>query len=105
MMFFNVSAGFAERKRDMALLRMVGARPSHLVNLTLAEPLLQVVLALGLGTLLYAFSLWLIQAWLPVIDQVSLPLQHFSWLLLVFVAGFAMACLPAWKIYGASKRL
>ncbi len=104
MIFFNLSAGFAERKQEVELLRMVGARPWQLAGLTLAEPVLQIVFALFSGVVIYKLSTLFLGNWIPVVSSIRLPVEHLFWLLLLFLLGFLTACLPAWKMYGFSKR-
>lgn len=104
MIFFNLSAGFAERKQEVELLRMVGAKPWQLAGLTLAEPMLQIILALLSGVVAYKISTLFLGSWIPVINSIKLPVQQLFWLLLLFLLGFLIACLPAWRMYGFSKR-
>ncbi len=104
MIFFNLSAGFAERKQEVELLRMVGARPWQLAGLTLAEPVLQILFALFSGVVLYKVSTLFLGNWIPVVNSIALPVGHLFWLLLLFLLGFLIACLPAWRMYGFSKR-
>ncbi|OED44501.1 hypothetical protein ACH42_07300 [Endozoicomonas sp. (ex Bugula neritina AB1)] len=105
MVFFNLSANFAERKREMELFRMVGARPYQIANMTFIEPLIQIIIALAAGILMYKFGQGLISQSLPFMTMDSLHLAHYGWLLLIFTIGFILAGVPAWKVYGLSKRL
>ena len=103
MIFFNLSAGFAERKQEVELLRMVGASPWQLAGMTLAEPVLQILFALFFGVVIYMLSTPFIGSWIPVVSRIFLPLGDLFWLLLLFFLGFLLACFPAWRIYGISK--
>ena len=105
MVFFNLSASFAERKQELELLRMVGARPLQIANLTLAEPLCQIVVAIVLGTLLYLCVSFSLQSFLPMLTSTGLTAQQLSWIVMVFICGLTVACLPAWKMYAVSKRI
>lgn len=104
MIFFNLATAFAERRDEEELLRMVGARPWQLAGLTLAEPLLQMVLALFGGGVIYQLSTFFLGNWIPLVNRIDLPLEQLFWLLLLFLLGFALACLPAWRMYGVSKK-
>ena len=104
MIFFNLATAFAERRDEVELLRMVGARPWQLAGLTLAEPLLQMVLALFGGGVIYQLSTFFLGNWIPLVNRIDLPLEQLFWLLLLFLLGFALACLPAWRMYGVSKK-
>ncbi|WP_461536570.1 ABC transporter permease [Spongorhabdus nitratireducens] len=105
MVFFNLSASFAERRQELELLRMVGARPIQIASLTLAEPVGQVIVAIIIGTLSYFIACAGLHYFFPAMIGLELSLQQVSWLLLVFMAGFSFACLPAWKIYAVSRRI
>ena len=104
MIFFNLATAFAERRDEVELLRMVGARPWQLAGLTLAEPLLQMMLALFGGGVFYLLSTFFLGNWIPLVNRIDLPLEQLFWLLLLFLLGFALACLPAWRMYGVSKK-
>ncbi|WP_257265489.1 ABC transporter permease [Endozoicomonas sp. ONNA2] len=104
MMYFNLSAGFAERKQEVELLRMVGASPWQLAGLTLAEPMLQILVALCSGVIVYKISTLFVGSWIPVVSSITLPFEQLVWLLSLFLLGFLVACLPAWRMYGFSRR-
>lgn len=104
MIFFNLAAAFTERRDEVELLRMVGARPWQLAGLTLAEPLLQMVLALLSGSVLYKLCTLFLGRWIPLVNRIDLPVEQLFWLLLLFLLGFGLACLPAWRMYGVSKK-
>ncbi len=53
-----------ERRREMAVLRAVGAHPSHIIQLFVLEGLFIAVLATGLGLALLYGLLWLLKPWL-----------------------------------------
>lgn len=104
MIFFNLAAAFTERRDEVELLRMVGARPWQLAGLTLAEPLLQMVLALFSGSVFYKLCTLFLGRWIPLVNRIDLPVEQLFWLLLLFLLGFGLACLPAWRMYGVSKK-
>ena len=83
---------------------MVGARPWQLAGLTLAEPLLQMVLALFSGSVFYKLCTLFLGRWIPLVNRIDLPVEQLFWLLLLFLLGFGLACLPAWRMYGVSKK-
>lgn len=105
MIFFNLSAGFAERKQEIELLRMVGARPFLIAGLALAEPVLQIMMSLLVGAVFYLLTRMVIGSWVPVAEGVELTFNQLSWIILLVVFGFMVACWPAWRIYGFSKTL
>lgn len=104
LIFFNLSAGFSERRQEVELLRMVGARPWQLAGLTFAEPALQILCALFCGVVLYKASNLFLGDWIPVMNNIPLPVDYILWFLLLFLVGFLVVCLPAWWLYGVAKR-
>ncbi|WP_406609875.1 ABC transporter permease [Agarivorans sp. JK6] len=93
-----------ERRREMAILRSVGAKPRHIFGLLLIEALLLSALGalLGLASmylilgaakpiLLNQFGFYLVLNW-PTVEQCYL-------LLAVVVVGFLAGVLPAWRAY------
>lgn len=105
-----------ERRREMAVLRAVGARPSVIVLLLMTESVLLTVGGIAAGLGLTYVALYAVQA--PVEQAVGLTLTIGapSRLALIYVgcilaAGVAVALLPAWKAYrntladGLSARL
>ncbi|MDO4724238.1 MAG: ABC transporter permease [Comamonadaceae bacterium] len=102
-----VLAGLNERRRELAVLRAVGARPAHIIWLLALEG----ALATGLGVLLGLLALGLSAAaaapWL--LNQFGLhvhwwqvtPLQW--WILLgLLCTGFAASLIPGWRAYRLS---
>ena len=103
MMFFNLSAGFAQRKLEIELLRMVGAKPWQLANIALIEPLMHILAALALGFVFYRLANIILENWIPVISIVDLPTSELMWLLLLCFTGLLIACIPAWRVFGISR--
>jgi putative ABC transport system permease protein len=103
-MLVALLTSLTERRREMAILRSVGARPAHVFAMILGEAALLTGLGIALGVLaLYAgllvaqdslaerFGLFVAVAW-PSIHELQL-------LLLVAVAGVLIGLWPAWRIY------
>ena len=96
-----------ERRREMAILRSVGARPATILGLLTAEAALLIVLGVLLGiALLYAALLGL----QPYIDRVYglyiaiEPLKQSEWISLagIVLAGVLAGLLPAFRAYRLS---
>jgi putative ABC transport system permease protein len=93
-----------ERRREMAILRSVGARPGHILSLVVGEAALLTTLGALLGVLLLYLLLWLAQplfaAWFGLHIAISLLPWH-EWLILlaVIVAGTLLGLMPAWRAY------
>jgi putative ABC transport system permease protein len=96
-----------ERRREMAILRSVGATPSTVLGLLAAEGGLLTLAGVVLGTVgLYA-GLWLARPYIDHTYGLSLaidPPRPDEWLklALIVVAGFFAGLLPAWRAYRLS---
>jgi putative ABC transport system permease protein len=93
-----------ERRREMAILRSVGARPYHVFALLVSEALYLTVLgsAVGVGLLYLALAVAqpLIERGFGLYIPVK-PLAVFDWLVLAAIVGaaFLAGCIPAWRAY------
>ncbi len=93
-----------ERRREMAILRSVGARPHLIFSLLLSEAALLVCSGILLGVLLLYVGLWLvrplIQSQLGLMIAVAPPSLSDGLLLGgVFVMGVLLSAIPAWQAY------
>ncbi|WP_252272528.1 ABC transporter permease [Pseudomonas subflava] len=96
-----------ERRREMAILRSVGARPWHIAGLLVLEALVLAMAgaALGLG-LLYG-GIAASQGWVQAQYGLYLPLalpSAYEWSLLggILSAALLMGAVPAWRAYRQS---
>lgn len=100
-------AGLNERRRELAILRAVGARPRDITFLVLIEGVGVTLIACVVALLLVALATWwgapLAQAHLGMALEAKWPLAG-EWLLLgaVLVAGLAASAVPAWRAYRLS---
>lgn len=93
-----------ERRREMAILRAVGARPSQIFSLVLGESVTLALAGAVCGLLLLQGALWLagpvlegrlgltIAAWPPSSHELML-------LVAVLGCGFVAGMIPAWRAY------
>ena len=96
--------GLNERRRELAILRSVGARPLQILMLLVLETALLTLLGIGLGMLLLYGGLSLA---LPLLEQayglqLQLSLPHrveLKLLLLVFIAGTLVGMIPGYRAY------
>ena len=100
-------AGLNERRREMAILRASGARPGHIFRLLCAESALLSAVGIIFGVLAHYLVVGLVSVWAKARFGIDLSLSLPNWrdlliLLLVFVAGVAVGCLPAWRAYRQS---
>ena len=100
-------AGLNERRREMAILRSVGARPAHIFGLFVAEAAFLTGCGVLFGlTLFYA----LLYAGRPVVDaqlglflSIGLPTQRdLAILVLILAAGLIAGIIPAYQAYRRS---
>jgi putative ABC transport system permease protein len=106
-MVATLLAGMNERRREMAILRALGAGPLYLLSLSLVEVLGLLLAACSLGVFLLWLGIFLAQDWL--LDNIGLPLLWHSltlreWYLLamLLLAGLFAGLVPAWRAYRQS---
>lgn len=100
-------AGLEARRREMAVLRSVGASPSHMLSLIIGEAGALSAAGILVGvTLLYGLILALrpfLQArWGLYLSLSPLSLREAILLATVFVIGLLSGLLPAWLAYHRS---
>lgn len=106
-MLTAILASLNERRREMAILRSVGARPWHLALLLLLEALLLTLAGILLGLALLYLGILIGQDPLQAAYGLYLPLRmpsSYELTLLggILVAGLAMGLVPAWRAYRQS---
>lgn len=103
----TVLAGLNERRRELAVLRAVGAGPRHVLLLLAAEGLMVTLAGVALGTLacwtLVALAGPWVQSHYGVTLQLSVPSTS-QWQMLgaVLGAGIAASLVPGWRAYRMS---
>lgn len=103
-MLVALLTSLSERRREMAILRSVGARPVHIFSLILGEATFLTLCGVALGiAALYAALLacgpWL-ESQLGLMISVSWPSPYELWLIvLVGIAGMLIGLIPAYRIY------
>ena len=103
-MLVALLTSLSERRREMAVLRSLGARPAHVFALILGEAALLTALGVALGvSALYAGLLagqpWL-ESRLGLFIAVSWPSAYELGLVaLVGMAGVLIGLIPAWRCY------
>ena len=96
-----------ERRREMAILRSVGARPVHIFLLLTFESVIITFLSLLAGTLLYYAALILTAPYLQQSFGILLQVQNISevqwiWLGLMLVVGSVIGIVPGYRAYRQS---
>ncbi|GAB4298587.1 MAG: ABC transporter permease [Thiohalomonadaceae bacterium] len=103
-MLTAILSGLNERRREIAILRAVGARPWQVAALLMGEALLLALLGAAAGVALLYAALWLGRPFIEGQWGLSLaigPLVLREWALLAIIvaAGALVGALPAWRAY------
>ena len=93
-----------ERRREMAILRSVGARPAHVFVLIMGEAVFLTALAIAIGVAMVYGLMLLLQPWLESMYGLYVV---FTWpsptelllLALIAVCGFIVGLIPGIRIY------
>ena len=96
-----------ERRREMAILRSVGARPWHIASLLILEAFALALAGVLLGLLLLYLCIAGAQGHVQANYGLYLPLDlptAYEWTLLgaILCAALLMGCVPAWRAYRQS---
>lgn len=96
-----------ERRREMAILRSVGARPWHIFSLLVAEAFALALAGVVAGLALLYVAIAIAQAPVQAYYGLYLPLEwpsRYEWTLLggILIAALLMGCVPAWRAYRQS---
>jgi putative ABC transport system permease protein len=100
-------AGLAERRRELAILRALGAGPWHIFVLLATEAVLLTIAGCALGlALLYgalaAAAPWVASSWGLVLSLALPAAREWHLLAAVLAAGVAASLVPAWRAYRLS---
>jgi putative ABC transport system permease protein len=103
-MLATLIASLQERRREMAVLRSLGAGPGTVFMLLVSEAMLLTAAGIAVGVgLLYALMLalapWLQSSFGVVIEIGGLSSAEWQRLAIVAVSAFVISCLPAWRAY------
>lgn len=103
-MLVALLTSLGERRREMAVLRSVGARPSQVFALILGEAAVLTLLGIALGVAALYAGLIAGQSWLEsrlgLFIVVGWPSAHEAALMaVVALAGVLIGLVPAWRIY------
>ncbi|GGK09732.1 ABC transporter permease [Pseudomonas matsuisoli] len=106
-MLTAILASLNERRREMAILRSVGARPWHVAGLLVMEAFALATAGVGLGLGLLYVGIAVSRGFLQANYGLDLPLalpSAYEWSLLGGILGTAilMGSVPAWRAYRQS---
>ena len=93
-----------ERRREMAILRSVGARPAHVFVLIMGEAVFLTLLAIGVGVAMVYALMLVLQPWLESAFGLYVAIgwpstTEFLLLTLIAVCGFIVGLIPGIRIY------
>jgi putative ABC transport system permease protein len=102
-----VLAGLNERRRELAVLRAVGAGPRHVLALLAVEGALVTLVGAAAGALAAAMAVAALGPWVQSQFGISLQLSAptlTQWTLLgaVLAAGMLASLVPGWRAYRLS---
>ncbi|MGF1547713.1 MAG: ABC transporter permease [Thiotrichales bacterium] len=102
-----VLAGLNERRRELAILRSVGARPAHVFWLLALEGLAVTVAGAALGVVLlngltFGLAPWLESRYGLALSALGLPAGELRWLAWVVGIGWLASLLPGLRAYRLS---
>ena len=106
-MLTAILASLNERRREMAILRSVGARPWHIAGLLVVEAFALALAGVLLGLLLLYLGIAGAQGYVQAHYGLYLPLSApngYEWRLLgaILAAALLIGCVPAWRAYRQS---
>jgi putative ABC transport system permease protein len=106
-MLSSLLTSLQSRRREMAILRAVGAKPSHIFSLLISEAALISALGIVLGISLLFAALWAFAPYIRSQFGINIELSALSvyeWYLIgaVQVAGVCIGCIPAFSAYRMS---
>ncbi len=102
-----MAAGLNERRRELAILRAVGASPRQLLGLLLIEGLLLTLAGVAAGAVAHALACVGLAPWLQGRFGITLGLtgvgaNEAALIVAVLVAGLLASLVPAWRAYRLS---
>jgi len=103
-MLVSLLTSLGERRREMAVLRSLGARPAQIFSLILGEAAFLTVIGILLGVVALYAGLFAGRAWLEshlgLYIAVSWPsADEWGLVVLVAAAGLLIGLIPAWRSY------
>ena len=102
-----IAAGLNERRRELAILRAVGAGPRQLLLLLATEGALVTLAGVALGAILLWGGVALLGPWVQGRFGIALRLQapggaEWAWLAALLAGGFVASLVPGWRAYRLS---
>ncbi len=93
-----------ERRREMAILRSLGAKPYHVLMLLMGEAFIIIILAIALGIaclygLLLIFTPYIAQKYGLILPLSMLSFTEIKWLAIIFASAILVSLIPAVRVF------
>ncbi|MCH8502375.1 MAG: ABC transporter permease [Aliidiomarina sp.] len=103
-MLATLLASLRERRREMAVLRAIGAGPKTIFSLLVSEAvfLTAIGIAVGVGLLyglILALAPWIQTSFGIVVELGTISPEEWQRMGIVLAASFVISCIPAWRAY------
>ena len=103
-MIIIMTTSLNERRREMAILRSIGARPVHIALLIMTEAVVIIFVGLILGVGLSYSAMYLLAPWIMASFGLNLTIgwpqqTELIWLTAVACCGFMVGIIPAMRVY------
>ena len=103
-MLISIYNSLNERRREMAILRSVGAGPNLIFSLLVSEAFLLTSLGLITGVVMVYLGLFILQPWVETQFGFYLPIRSLSGVEYAYVGcilsfGVVLGVVPAWRAY------
>lgn len=103
-MLATLLASLRERRREMAVLRAIGAGPKTIFTLLVSEAVVLTAVGIAVGVaLLYGMvavlAPWIQSSFGVVVSLGAISTEEWQRMGIVLVASFFISCIPAWRAY------
>ncbi|MCL5050693.1 MAG: ABC transporter permease [Firmicutes bacterium] len=103
-MLATLLASLRERRREMAVLRAIGAGPKTIFGLLVSEAVVLTAVGIAVGVLLLygmvaALAPWIQSSFGVVVSLGAISPEEWQRMGIVLVASFFISCIPAWRAY------
>ncbi|WP_370391743.1 ABC transporter permease [uncultured Winogradskyella sp.] len=100
----TIITNMSQRRREMAVLRSIGARPNHIFGLILVEAFAIVLVGILSGFFILNLALWIAKPFLAqhfgiILDVLGYNLNDVYIVMVILIAGIIIGILPAIRAY------
>lgn len=103
-MLATLLASLRERRREMAVLRAIGAGPKTIFSLLISEAVFLTTIGIAVGVallygLILALAPWIQTSFGIVVELGTISPEEWQRMGIVLAASFVISCIPAWRAY------